>query len=893
MKPRNSLCGIALLSGVSFLQLNVDVGAQRGHSIRGNQVIVDRAGHWRQWELAEGTVEIGSAGVSPAKVRRNTNAVLDIVDFLQRRPPDYLRDKQPEDIALLDAVGADSNRRGVLNALDGDMTTYWEPDPPLGGDLDLASQWWFTVDLGRIVIIERIVIRFAPEGEGDPFLLFDVLVSDGQPPRSSSSAGVVEYFPVLQTLEPNKTQRVFEVDLSATDAGQVEALGRFVQVVVRGGDLDRGQLIGEGEEGAAAHADLSRADQGLVEHTKKQPDGRKVGVSQEVWEQLDPDRRGPVRYYRRERPRLAELEVWGSGDDLIHGMVERGGFVESSLQFSTEIIFDGDVLTSLRLPLMEQEEIETELLFDLGSWFWIGGHRMVSTFRVGGGNSLLPKYSLDFSDGAREADGSFKWTTTAGFDPENPLFSSFLFDLDGPSSGIPSSRMLLVRTEFDLIKARFFRFTWGVQGGGGTHPLAEMQLFGRGYLPQVELVSDPIEFTGSRNLTQIEWEAETPPGTEVVLQTKTGNVLIPDTLYFKDDGTLFGRGAEGADKYYSKAFKRFRGEKKVIFEEGPEWSGWSQLYGDSGGSLITSPSPRAILKIQASLISDSPDTAATLKSIRLHFAEPVARRLLGEVTPSEVEALGEEREFTLHVGVDTLEVGFDQVMVRPPSGMVLGEDDTALDRVRVYAGRASQFAATDDLSELMVREAEVAGFGDSLLVQFPLIDSGVEVLRLDFPGTLFSSGGQLTASLRSSERGFWQRVDVGDVTELAESNSLLVVAQIGGSKDLLQQIVSPSVFTPNGDGVNDEAVFEFAVVLIGASSAAEVEIYDLSGRRLRRLEERRAVSAGRYSVLWDGLDDSGRPVPPGLYAVRLGLDVLTDGTGVGNTHRVATIAVAY
>ena len=106
-------------------------------------------------------------------------------------------------------------------------------------------------------------------------------------------------------------------------------------------------------------------------------------------------------------------------------------------------------------------------------------------------------------------------------------------------------------------------------------------------------------------------------------------------------------------------------------------------------------------------------------------------------------------------------------------------------------------------------------------------------------------------------------------------------------------MAAPSVFTPNGDGINDEAVFAFTVVLMGASSAAQVEIYDLSGRRLRRIEERREVSAGRYEIPWDGLDDTGDLVPPGIYAVRLGLDALTEGTGVKNTHVTTTIAVAY
>ena len=891
-----------------LLLLGTEVSAQSGYRRIGeNQVVVDQASHWRSWDFAAGTIEIGDDGISPARLQRRTNAVLDIVDFLRLRPPESTRDKEPSEIELLDGIEAGSNRAGVVNALDGDMTTSWEPDPPAGDDLDFASQWWFTVDLGQLVIIDRLVVRFAAEGEGDPFLLFDVLVANGQKPSSASQGDVFEYVPVLQTLEPNKTQRVFEVDLSASNPGQLEPLGRFVQVVVRDSDLDRGHLIGEGDEGEAAQAALAVADRGLVEYTKKQPDGREVAVSQDVWEKLEAARQGPIRYYRRERPRLAELEVWGTGDEILHATAERGGHVVTRQEFSADILFDGDIRTGVPLPLNEKVAIEDELFFDLGSWYWINGYRSVSNFRLfGGQGSEYHNYRLDFSDGARQADGSLEWTSTAAF--TSAEFSNRGGVTTLSERGIPPSGMILRRHDFDDIKARFFRFVWEVKnilGNDNRHPLADMQLFGSGYQPEVVLVSSPIELPGSRNLTEIEWEVETPPGTQVVLQTKTGNMLIPDTLYYRDDGFLFGRGQEGADTFYSRGQRNFtkNEDKRVIFEEGPEWSTWSPRYEVPEGSAITSPSPRKILKVQASLISDTPDTSATLQSIRLHFAEPVARRLLGEVVPTRVEVLGVERQFTLHVGVDTLEIGFDELVIRPPTGMVLGEDETARDRVRLYAGSTAQFeAGAEDgeqaldeqaLGDLLVAEATVARFGDSLLVQFPLIDSGVDVVRLDFPGTLYSSGGLLAASLRSSEEEFWQRVDVGDATKLVESNSLLVVAQLGKDKHLLQEVISPSVITPNGDGINDEAVFAFSVVLMGAGSTAQVEIYDLSGRRLRRIEERREVSAGRYEIPWDGLDDSADLVPPGLYAVRLGLDAVTEGTGVKNTHATTTIAVAY
>ena len=98
-----------------------------------------------------------------------------------------------------------------------------------------------------------------------------------------------------------------------------------------------------------------------------------------------------------------------------------------------------------------------------------------------------------------------------------------------------------------------------------------------------------------------------------------------------------------------------------------------------------------------------------------------------------------------------------------------------------------------------------------MLVSFPLIESDaeIEVLRLDFTGRLFSVGGQVQAFARFTGDGdgetVWQQVDGGDAAEGVDSNSLLVVG-IQKHRQLMTAFDIPAVFTPNGDGVNDELV---------------------------------------------------------------------------------------
>lgn len=844
-----------------------------GHRVTADQVVVNSQQHWQNWSFGAGTLDVGAGGeVRPRRLRKNINAVENAREFLRLNPPNYIK-KDAADIELSDGIRAGSNAPGVLALFDGDMETYWEPNA-LEPGVDLATQWWFIVDLGRFVMARKIVLKFVDEALGDPFLQFDVLVSEGRQPKGNSRSETPEFRRVARTLVPNKHQRLFEIELEYAE--EFAGMGlRFVQVIATGSDFAKGREISRDEYEA-----LPAADRGAILYHKRLPNGNEAAVKKEVYDRLEASRQGPVRYFVRERPRLAELEVWAEGDEILINTVERGGMVTSTQSLALASLFDGNVLSFSEVIFIfspgQLKSPEGEVFFDMGASFWIDAFRMA----LGARQRNFEGYRLDFSNGEREADGSLKWTSAAAVSGAEVLGRSVI----GTKS--------VMGNNFSPIRARFFRFVWNqiVRGVGnsGAAILAdpsELQLYGEGFMSEVSLTSDLVRLGGSRNLVSLEWDADVPPGTSVLVQTRTGNELAENLRYFKKDGT------EVSKDQYDKLLSIFKGD--IIAEEvvGGDWSGWSQPGEDPSGSPITSPSPREFLEIRATLLSDAPSASATLRSIRLNFTHPVAQSLTGEVAPAVVETLGQEQRFSLFVrpNFDRRDPGFDELLLVAPADMRLGFDGLYVGAGEVLAGR--------DMDGLAIADVEVvATGGDSLRLAFPPIgpESGVEVLRLDFTTALFAAGAVLQASLQnsSSEEWDWQRVDPGDAVGAVESNTTTLRGAVQ-SRSLLEDVVIPEVFTPNGDGVNDQASFHFKVIKVGDDSPVEVLIYDLSGRLMRQLVEQRGVSTGAYGVVWDGRDASGAVVAPGVYVVRLRVDTDTQGARVGGGEVLHTIAVAY
>ena len=169
-----------------------------------------------------------------------------------------------------------------------------------------------------------------------------------------------------------------------------------------------------------------------------------------------------------------------------------------------------------------------------------------------------------------------------------------------------------------------------------------------------------------------------------------------------------------------------------------------------------------------------------------------------------------------------------------------------------------------------------------------IVGSG-PLLRIRFKAAVFRNGTKLDLAVRNTAGGsdattLWQSIAPGDATPEVDGNTLTIDLPLG-TRSIEDFSIAPNPFTPNGDGVNDEALIRMNVFKITASRMIHLRIFSLDGRRL--FETSQTTSSGLEVIPWDGTDRHGRKVPPGIYICQIELD--SDSQDIA-LSRVITVA---
>ena len=588
--------------------------------------------------------------------------------------------------------------------------------------------------------------------------------------------------------------------------------------------------------------------------TKKVANGE-MRVSKGTWDAIDPSLRGLPRHYRRERPRLAALEVWSRGENIALGLKERKGIALDYAGKSVFGLLDGDFNT---LQNVSSAVLPRTIYLDMKSTFWID--TFITFYKES--HQVFANFEIQTSDGALAPDGSLAWTTRASKLRGGSPWGGDAYDVN--DFGEP-------------VRARYLQIVyWDNRGREYSIP-RELQFYGEGFQPEVELISPgTISLGGSpRNLVSIEWEADTPPATFVEIQTRTGNQLSEEYHYFNKGGV------EVADEAaYNKLGFFNKGRIDTLLVAGSDWSGWSTPYTQSGAA-ITSPSPRSFLMMRARLITEDPLSGASLNAIRVNFVNPLADRILGEISPTTVDELGVEKPFSLFIKPLKQSQSFDEILLQAPSSMNLEFE-------QLRAGREAQWAALEPMGADALQIVSTASDSLWLRLNEPLARGQADLIEVQFNSTLYTSGAAFLASLgQSSTPQSWQRVDAADATELEPGQGMILLGTLNDQDVRSALETRPPLFTPNGDGVNDEMVLAFTLKNLSGRQQVDVRIFDLAGRLVRHIGEERAQVSGQYEIAWGGEGDDGRLLPPGIYLLEVDANA-DDDAEVHNVtaHRV-------
>jgi hypothetical protein len=303
----------------------------------------------------------------------------------------------------------------------------------------------------------------------------------------------------------------------------------------------------------------------------------------------------------------------------------------------------------------------------------------------------------------------------------------------------------------------------------------------------------------------------------------------------------------------------------------PEWSQWETVV----DGVIPSPSPRRFLQFRVRLL----EAGARLERLVFDYSTPpLAGQVQAEISPTVVDA-GRETPFVLSLQMRRLEKGSD-------TGFRFIEIQTLAEIIGVDSVRV------DDRPVVFTADTRSEG-GIGINLWERLLQDG-SFVQIFFRGRLFVDGTRF--QVRALDRRYlaegeedtvYQYAQEGDVEPLSLGAALAVRLSDDDSHLVAGVATRGAAFSPNDDGINDFFTLAYSLLKLTRPAPVFFEIFDLSGNLLRRGYAGEDVS-GRFVRLWNGRDDAGNKVAPGLYIYRMQVEA-----DAGTVSRQGVVGVVH
>lgn len=566
-------------------------------------------------------------------------------------------------------------------------------------------------------------------------------------------------------------------------------------------------------------------------------------------------------------------------------LLERGGSVDINLSSSQvdqdqlDGIVNGDHKVAFDRKPVDGRAIQNNgiiITLDLGARFGVNRvlfyPRMTDAFPFA--NDFMRGYELYLNDGLPAS-----------------LFASGQPNFVSPVSRVPDNPDTVVVTDVEPQFVRFIQLKSIINAG---FEIDELEVYGTGFVPEAAYESLPLEMESASVWGRIHWDeriAGNPANSTVEVRVRSGSDDSPDA-YFREilvGGVRTGLSTEDdlGNALTEASYQRLLRDGRAVIKQGDidNWSGWQLV---SNGERLALPAPRKYFQFRADFANQSLDATRALANMRFEFDSPPVDGLIAEIEPAEAR-IGTETTFTYvaRADNDSGRDGFERFELETPARV------SVIRSVELQDGQFNVISRADfslaDLSNLPVVDGEFAldsVSDDHFAIRLPRVRASGTHLKIVFDGAVFRYG------TRFQGRAFAAGVDLpllsdgGDATPELDTDVQLVRVTLG-SQIAGKVKVSPAVFTPNGDGTNDETFVEYSILHLLSPSPVKISIHDLSGRHVRNLPVEDAIS-GRFQVGWNGHNDAGQHVPPGVYLVVV--EIRSDG---GTERSVGQVAVVY
>ena len=358
----------------------------------------------------------------------------------------------------------------------------------------------------------------------------------------------------------------------------------------------------------------------------------------------------------------------------------------------------------------------------------------------------------------------------------------------------------------------------------------ELEIFGSGFVPEADYLSEVFDMEQDALWGRLQWATEQvglPQRSRLIVRTRSGSSPSPD-------------------------------------DEPDSWSPWSTPYRNSGDPIL-SPAPRRYFQFSMAFESDGLEDGIAVDSLAFEVFRPaLAQAIVGEIWPQEVP-VGVDTSFVYTIEVTDAQ-GFDRLEIDTQAPV------RALRELRVD-DQEIEFSEELGAKGLRVSFARQTG-NRALQVVFD-----TAVLRYE---TVFT--GRLLDTTR--EGAIPQVIESGNAAPRFAGDDLSVRVPLQGQRLVYQVSVTPAVFTPNGDGINDYTTITYDLLYLTGRAPVAVRIYDLARNQIAELPAAGSGS-GRFLHPWDGRDAQGDLLLPGVYILQV--EVETDN-GTERSSSVVTIA---